>query len=69
MLSLILHNAAKPGAACKTTLIVCPLSMLDQWLDEIRNRVKGSQLQVCFCHCRHMPRRWWLWLTPGRCRR
>lgn len=46
MLSLILHNAAKPGAACKTTLIVCPLSMLDQWLDEIRNRVKGSQLQV-----------------------
>jgi hypothetical protein len=46
MLSLILQNVAKPGAPCKTTLIVCPLSMLDQWLDEIRNRVKGSRLQV-----------------------
>jgi SNF2 family DNA or RNA helicase len=45
MLSLILHNGPEAGA-CKTTLIVCPLSMLDQWLDEIRNRVKGSKLQA-----------------------
>lgn len=47
MLSLLLQNPAPKDAPCKTTLIVCPLSMLDQWLDEIRSRVKGSQVQVC----------------------
>lgn len=46
MLALLLHRPAPPDAQCKATLIVCPLSMLDQWADEIRNRVKGSQLQV-----------------------
>ena len=45
MLGLILANRAEELPS-KATLIVCPLSMLDQWMEEIRTRVTPRHLRV-----------------------
>lgn len=34
----------------KTTLIVCPASLVHQWYKEIENRVEKMQLRVCLYH-------------------
>ncbi|KAM0333498.1 hypothetical protein ACHAQA_002161 [Verticillium albo-atrum] len=48
---------ANPGRnACRTNLIVAPLSLIGQWEDEIKNKMlSGYQLSVCVFHDNNRP--------------
>lgn len=40
MLSVMVTNRAPETVPCKATLVVCPMSTLFQWCEEIQNNVK-----------------------------
>lgn len=42
MISLIALNCPKPGDKIRATLVVCPLSTLFQWSEEIQSKAGNS---------------------------
>lgn len=51
MIGLIVEHkkAKRHHGSCKTTLIVCPLSLMDQWAAEIKSKTEDG-LTVCLYH-------------------
>lgn len=49
-LALILANPPPKTAKCKTTLVVCPLGVLQQWVSEIRDKTFKGTLRVGVHH-------------------
>jgi len=49
-LGLILANPPKPDASHKTTLVVCPVSVISNWVQQIEQHVAPGTLKVALYH-------------------
>jgi SNF2 family DNA or RNA helicase len=49
-IGLMLANPPKPGSKNKTTLILCPVSVMPNWFQQIEHHVKPDTLKVAMYH-------------------
>lgn len=50
MISLIVSSLPEEGSDYQSTLIVCPVSLMNHWESEIRTKLKGEPLKVYVHH-------------------